>query len=449
MRITHQPLGAHHLKLTVWIDPPDYLPKVENELRSLSKKISVPGFRPGKVPVAITRKLYGNSVLVETLNRLVSEQISAFLKHQQLDVFGEPLPLNNGEQAINIEAPIAYVFDFEIGLRPSMQLPDPGQATFVRKHIQITQAMVDREVERLRQRYGRRIRPDQAEPTDVLVGIFEELDDSSQPRPDGVRSSASFRLQDVKDPQLAQSLAALQVNESVTLYLPSAFGADREFLLHRLLQLDHEQEAVLERPFRFTLSDLIRIEKAELNQDFFDRVFGQGRVTSIEQMRELLRADLEKDFAETTQSRLQADVRDFLIEHTGMELPEAYIRRLLNERRQAEEPALSDEHFAVALRQVKWEFIMSELAHRHQLQVSEDELQLEARREVLQYLGIPADYFVSEPERLQRLIDSVLSRKETRQRLHTRCLNRKVIEWFLQQASVADQLVAEEEFFYH
>lgn len=449
MLITHQPLGSNHLKISVSLEPADYLPQVESEIRSLSKKISVPGFRPGKVPAGITRKMYGNAVLFEVLNRIVSDRLHAYVKEQQFHLFGEPIPVTTMQQQMDVETPTALVFDFEIGLVPDLQLPEPSSAHLVKRRLDVTDEMVDREVERLRLRYGHRTPVQTAAEGDVLVGQFTELDAEGQPAAGGVHASASFSLRRIKDPETAARLMQLKPEDSLTLNLLQAFGDDKEFLIHHLLQLDHDREAALQSPYRFSLTEIVRIEKAELNQEFFDRVFGAGRVTSEEHMRQWLRADLENDSSRSSVSRLHADLRNFLLEHTQMDLPEAFIRRLLDERREPDEPPLTDEQFPQALQQVKWEFIVSGIARQQQLEVTQEELQQEAQQEVLNYFGVPADFFASEPERLQRLTDSVLARPENRRRLHTRCLHRKVLEWYTAKTSITEQTVSEEEFFYH
>lgn len=449
MQVQHQPLGGNHLKISVSLEPSDYLPQVEAEIKALSKKIVVHGFRPGRVPPGVTRKLYGNAVLAEALNRLVSEQVNNFLRDQKLNTFGEPLPLSALQNSPDLEAPQAYVFDFEVGLYPEITLPEPTAAHFVRWRLEVTEEMLDREVDRLRRRFGHRQHPQMAEGGDALVATFEEVDEQDNPVPGGIQSLASFGLQRIKDADIAARLSAAGIGNAVTVNLRQAFGDDKEFLLHHVLNLDHDREEALDKKFRITLNDIIRVEKAELNQNFFDRMFGEGRINSEEQMRALLRAEMAADFERSAQARLHADIRNYLIDHTGMQLPEAYLRRLLDERREAEEPPLNDERFAAALRQIKWEFIASALAGQQQLEVTDEEIADEARQEVLHYFGVTADYFASDPARLQQLAASVTAKPENRRRLHTRCLHRKVLDWFAGQAQITEQTTSEEEFFYH
>src|SRR5215216_6956868 len=116
MNMTQKPITENHIRMKVNVKPEDYLPKVETGIKEYGKKMQMPGFRPGKVPASLAKKMYGNQVLADELDKLLNQQITDYIKENNLNIFGQPLPYDNGVQDININQPQSYEFGFEIGL---------------------------------------------------------------------------------------------------------------------------------------------------------------------------------------------------------------------------------------------------------------------------------------------------------------------------------------------
>src|SRR4030042_941598 len=122
MDITREATGDLNAVLTVKIGKPDYEAKVENVLKDYRKKANIKGFRPGMVPIGIIKKLYGNAVKIDEINKIVSENIHKYLNDEKIEILGDPLPKTDEQEKINFDTQEDFTFTFELGLAPVFDL---------------------------------------------------------------------------------------------------------------------------------------------------------------------------------------------------------------------------------------------------------------------------------------------------------------------------------------
>ncbi len=449
MQISKEVLGVNHLKVTVNVDPADYLAPVEQEIKKLCKHLKLPGFRPGMVPPAIARKMYGSAVFLEELNRIVSNQLDQFIQQEQLPVFGEPILMPMATPTFDLNMPESYSFVFELGLFPKIQLADLSQVVWERRLLSITPELVQKEIDRLRKQYGTKQYPDIAGDQDLLVATIEQIDPAPERSADPIKLQVRFGLDWVQDAEMRSRLKSLAKQAQIDMHLPTAFGGDKEFLIHRVLQVDHETAHRLGDTVRFTLEQIVHIEPAELNQSFFDRLWGEGVVTTEEQMTERLAADLHKYYEQQADARLEAAMRQYLIDHSIIELPESFVRRLLNKKRKEQEEELTDQQFAVALQQVRWELLTNEIVRQQNLKTTDEQLMAEALADVMEYFGAKGSADEETTNRFRSLAEALLADEDTRRRLQRRLVQKLVIQHLRSGVSIQTRLVSEHEFFHH
>ena len=449
MNITQETVGTNHLKVVVNLAPTDYQSKVDEEIKSLSRKISIDGFRPGKVPQGIARKLYGNTILAEDLNKIISDSLSNYIREKELKVFGQPLPFQARSQHIDVQRPEEYAFGFELGLMPEISLPPLEQKSFDRKILVTTEEMINEEAERLRSRFGQREYPEASGEEDILSGKFEELDENGSVKENGITSTSSFNLKVIKDPVAKQLLMALKKEESTDINIRSAFGGDEEMIIHHILKTDHHAAQHMGDRFRFTVSNIIHVVPAEMNQEFFDKIYGEGKITTEQEMRARIKEEMDADYLSFANSKLDREIQEALIQETPIDLPTDFLRRLLDENREEGHPLMSDEQFEASLKQIKWDLISEKLVKENQLKANEEELKTEARKDVMNYFGGSYSYFSENPESLDKLVDSVLKDESSTSRLRSRVLNEKIQTVLRSRVTVQDREVNEHEFFHH
>ena len=159
--VTRENIGLLTDKITVSISKGDYLPSFERSLKQYGKQANIPGFRKGMVPAGLIKKMYGNSVLTDEVLKTVEKELSSYMSNEKLEIFAQPLPLpENDARQIDINHPADYSFAFEIGLKPAFALADLGSAKPTKLKVEVTDAMIDEEIERLRSRNGKMTEPE-------------------------------------------------------------------------------------------------------------------------------------------------------------------------------------------------------------------------------------------------------------------------------------------------
>lgn len=431
------------------IEPADYIGKVDEEIKSLSKKISIDGFRPGKVPQGLTKKLYGDAVLADELNKMISDSLTNYIKEHELKIFGDPLPLSDKKNHIDVRRPEAFSFGFELGLMPNFELPPFEAKTFTKKTLKISDQMIDHEVDRLQSRLGEREYPETIGEEDILIGNFEELNEDGSVKEGGITSASSFSIKIIKDEIARQQLMNLKKEEATSLNIKSAFGNDEELIIHHILRTDHHKAEHMGDLFLFLLKNIVRIKKSELNQDFFDKVYGAGNVTSEEQMREKIREKLVGEYQEFTNSKLDRDIQEYLLSEAKIELPLDFLRRLLNTNRDEGKPEFDDQQFEAAANQFKWDLIFGRLVRDYQVTPSEEEMKSEAKKDIIKYFGGDASYFEQNPEAFDNILATVLKNEKNATEIHHRIVNEKLFALLRSKVKSEEQEVDEHEFFHH
>ncbi|MDQ3277598.1 MAG: trigger factor family protein, partial [Bacteroidota bacterium] len=161
--VTQQDVAPLHKQLSITLQKEDYLPSFEKSLKDYSKKANIPGFRKGMVPAGLIKKMYGSSLFTDEVLRTVDKEVFRYLEQEKLDIFAQPLPVDMNLQQLDVNSPADYTFTFEVGMKPAVQLPELSQQTLKRYKVDITDELVNEEVERLRSRYGNMSEPESVE----------------------------------------------------------------------------------------------------------------------------------------------------------------------------------------------------------------------------------------------------------------------------------------------
>lgn len=430
MNITTENISPLHLKLHVTLSPNDYLPKVETGLKELSKKISIPGFRPGKVPASLSRKMYGNQVLVDELDKILNDSVTAYIKEQNLEIFGQPLPFRTENQVIDIASPAEYNFGFEVGLVPQFEVADLGSNTFEKEVCDVTEEMINEEIDKMQMRYGTEEEIESIESDDnVILAQFDELDHEGNVKEGGVSNRTSFLVRVIKDEDTKNKIKGLKKDEHLHFDINQAFGNDHNLIVHNLLNTDHAHADEMNAMFRITIHGFKRIVKSELNQELFDKAYGPGVIKSEEELRSRLRAQLEKEFNRVSTVRLENAIHKYLVENTRIDFPEEFLRKWIeaNNSEEKEHSPLSDEDFMAIKDRLKWDMIVNKLTKAWNLQVNFEDIRAAVKNEIVnKYFGGSADESMN--ELVERLADSMLKDEKSIRRYTEMALYDKVFE---------------------
>lgn len=365
MNISHENVDAINAVVNVALAPEDYNPQVDKEIKAQAKKAKLPGFRPGQVPVGHIRRTYGKSILFDEINKLVNEKITNYIAENKLEVLGQPLPLEDDAQ-YSWDYKDNFNFKYEIGLAPAFELPFTAETEFTSYEIKADEETLADRIKNLRRSYGKMTNPEVSEEGDVLYATLK------QDKEEGLEKTTSIRTDIVEDAKIKKSLVGLKKDDVVKIDVKKAFKTED---LARILGITEEEATALDvTKFELTVKNINRLEEADLNQEFFDKLFAEGEVTEEAQFTEKVKEEVENLFKQNSDQRLRNDMYTFGMEKVDVSFPEEFLKRWLR----ATNPSISEEElnegFADFLNNLKWTIIENRVVTENGLEVKYDEV---------------------------------------------------------------------------
>ena len=431
MKITCQEIDAQNGVLKVEIAAADYQNKVKAALDKYRKTAKIPGFRPGHVPAGLIQKQYGKSVLLEELNKLTNDALYRYVIDEKLDILGNPLPIENGVEG-SFDAPADFVFSYEIGYSPSFELPISSKTKMEYNTVKIDKKLIGKQTEDLRRRYGKLISSDVVSDKDMVMGKFEELD-ANGVKEEGISHSTTISMEFLTDKAGVKLLTGKKVNDTFALDLTLVSKGPEDAAA--MLGIAPEAYAALESKFNFTINDIKRMEMAELNEELFQKLFGD-EVKTEEEMNKRIVADLARMFEEDAYRLFTKKTFDLLIAETKMTFPESFLKRWITSS--SEKPVTDedlDREFDAYLNSLKWQLIQTKIFKDNNIQLTNQEVIDYTKSLVLgnyaQY-GLPAPDDVELTETAQRLLQN----KEQANGIYDRLAEAKLTAFFKNTVSL-------------
>jgi trigger factor len=441
MKITRQEIDAQNGVLKVEITAADYQNKVKAALDKYRKTAKIPGFRPGHVPAGLIQKQFGKSVLAEELNKITNDALYRFIIDEKLDILGNPLPIENGVEG-DFDQPENFTFSYEIGYSPSFELPITAKTKVDYATVKIDKDLITKQVEDLRRRYGKLISSEAVSAKDMVMGKFEELE-GSEVKADGISHSTTISMEFLENKAAIKLLTGKKINESFELD-PKAVSKGPEDAA-AMLGISPEAYAELNSKFQFTVNDVKRMELSELNEEFFQKLFGDEVKTEAE-MNKRIEADLARMFEEDSDRLFTRKVYDMLLEKTTMNFPEAFLKRWI--KTSAEKPITDEEiekEFAAYLLSLKWQLIQTKIFKENNIQLTNEEV-LDFTKNLV--IGNYAQYGLPAPEEAELLetAQRLLQNKEQANGIYDRLAERKLTDYFKSAVSMTKKEMKYDDF---
>ncbi len=439
MKVNVQKKDDLNAVLTVSIEESDYREKVDKTLKDYRKKANIPGFRPGHVPAGLIKKQFGKSVLIEEVNHILQHAVYDHIQEEKLDILGNPLPVEQTD--IDWDNQKDFNFDYELGMAPEFELKVNGRIKVPFMKVVADDEMVDRYINDYARRFGTMSYPEAVEENAILKGTFTEVDKKDQAVEGGVEVETTFALDALKD-KAAKTVAGRKVGDSFTLDTKS-FKDD--FNLGGILKLDEDQLKASTGRFTVELKELSKLDPAPLNQELFDKVFGEGTVSSEEDFRARIKADAERVFVGDSDRKFYQDVRDKLLEKMKFDLPEAFLKRWM--KTATEEPMSEEEiesKFPEMKDDMRWQIIENRVIRENDIKVEHEELVEFTKQMVLQQMAQYGQF--PEGLDLDQIANNVLGNREEAQRINDQLFQQKLMKFFKDTLKLDEKEVTYEEF---
>lgn len=446
MEITLQNVSEVQSKLTVKLALADYEEKVNKSLKTFRQKANIPGFRPGMVPMGLIKKQYGTAIKADEVNKVLQDAIYNYIKDNNLEVLGEPLPNEEQHKSINIATDEDMTFEYDLAMAPKFDATITAEDNIPYYTIKVTDEMIDGQVKMYTQRNGHYDSVESYQQNDMVKGILTELDAEGNAKAEGITVEDAVMLPEYMKDEESKKLFEGAKKDDVITFNPRKAYADSEAELTSLLKISKEEAANVQGDFTFQITDITRYTDGELNQELFDQVYGEGKITSEDDFKKAVKADIQAQFAPESDYRFLIDVREYMMNRIGkLTFAEDLLKRILVENREDADMAKMEEEFPKTLEELQWHLIKEQLIKNADVKIEQkdiiDQAKEAVRAQFAQYgmTNVPDDL-------LENYSKEMLQKKESVEGLANRALDAKLIASLKKAAKLKKKTVSVEDF---
>lgn len=444
--VTLQDVAPLHKHLNVSIGKEDYLPTFEKALKEYSKKANIPGFRKGMVPAGLIRKMYGASLFVDEVLKTVDREVNQYLQTENLDIFAQPLPVDMNLAQLDMARPDNYNFTFEVGMKPEFQLANLSSASVKRYKIDVTEDMVNEEMERLLNRYGNVTEPETVNNEENVLNVtFIETDADGNEIEGGYQKDNSLLVKYFNEPKRSELMGKKKEDE-VRLQLTDIAERERTAVISDLGLTEAEAQ---QKQFKIRITKIGLVEKRELNEEFFMQLFPAGDVKTEEDFRTRIKTELEAQWSTETRNQLQHQLYHVLLEDTQIDFPADFLKRWMRTNTPEGQPQKTDEEieqeFPNFLNQLKWSLVTDKVAQEAGIQVQQDDVRQFAKQQLLSYMG-GMGQMGEEQSWVSDYIDRMMKDKKYVEDAYHRLQTQKIFDWAETQVTPQEVPIGKEEF---
>lgn len=426
MNITLEKSSNVSAVLTVKMERADYEDKVNKALKELSHKVKMPGFRPGKVPVSLVRKMYGPQAKAEEVNKLLGEKLYEYIRENKVNMLGEPLA-SEKQVPQDIEAQDDFEFVFDIAVAPEFKLELNQDDHVAYYDIEITDEQIDEQVKQLAQRGGHPESVDTYADRDVLRGTLAELDENGNVKEGGLQVEKVSLMPTYFNNDDQKKIFENAQKNAVVVFNPSKAYEGRDTEIASLLKVKKEEVANYAGNFSFQIDDISRFVPATLDQEFFDQVFGKDAVKSEEEFRARVKESIAIQHTADSDYKFLLDVRAYAEQKVGsLEFPDELLKKIMKQNNKEKDEKFVEENYVKSIEELKWHLIKEQLVAAHQIKVEDKDIKEMAiqtvRFQFAQYgmVNVPEEY-------LEQYAGDMLKKKDQVNMLVDRCVDTKIV----------------------
>lgn len=363
MEITLDKHSANQASIKISLNEADYQPKVDAKLKDYAKKVSIKGFRPGKAPVGMVKNLYGTSLLVEEINSILSESLNTYLKEQTFKILGDPLPEDKSQEKIDWKTQKEFDFEYKIGFVDSIELPLDDKLKATKYVIQVDDKLVNETIENLMSQHGNSSNPEVAESDDNVYGDLQSEDASWS-------KTISLPLN-----KLTKKLASKFIGKGKDEEVDFEAKEIKKATWTEDLNFSDEEMAHAEGNLKFVIKNINRTEAAEMNQEFFEKIFGPDSVKTEEEFVTKVKETLQANYNQESKVFTEEELKKVLVEKANIDLPEDFLKEWLlkaNEGKVTVEDV--EKEFPAYAKQLTWSLISNHLATANEIKAEHEDV---------------------------------------------------------------------------
>jgi trigger factor len=415
----------------------DYQPRVEEKLKDYARKATIKGFRAGKVPSGVIKKMFGKSVLVDEINHLLSHKLTDYIKDNNLKILGEPLPIVEKAQSIDWDSQKDFEFEYQIGMVEDFKY-DLSPKVKVKSHpIEVDAKVIDETITDLKKRFGAISYPETSETEDNIFGLLRNASGDFE-------KEILIPVEKVEKKE-KQKFVGKKVEDEIQFDIQKAFDAET---IATLLDIPVDEAKATKGDYTFKINRISRIAPAEVNVELFDKVFGPGVVTTEEDFKNKIKETIGSNYNRESDHFLDHHIEDYFIENTKINLPDDFLKSWLKASSKGEvTDSILEKEFDAYTRGLKWDMVKNKIAEDNKISVDAAEVKEKAKEQIIGQFGGQA---IAEQlkDRLDAIADNYLSNENGQNflRIYNQLKNEKVLKHIKENITIQEKKVSVEEF---
>ena len=434
MDITRENTDALNAVVKVDIIADDYQPKVDKILVDYRKKADIPGFRKGHVPMGMIKKQYEKSVMIDEVNKLLQDSLNKYLTEEKIEILGNPIPKSQENFTWDTKN---FSFEFELGLVPQFEVNLTSKKKITQYVINADDSLIDKEVENLQSRYGKMSAVDIINENTNVTGTFVNEEKE-------IENKSTINLSDIKGKTNLKKFVGSKVGDVIELKTKSLFSDDSKLM--GALGLSNEEIEGLNIKVLFTIEETTEIELADLDQELFDKLFTDGSVKSVTELRNKIKEDAEKQFLQQADQQLLNSVTEFLIDNTSFDLPSEFLQKWLATAGEKQlTPEEAAEEYNKSEKGLRYQLIQEKILKENDIKLDYEELKEYAKGFIRTQM---AQFGNMNPEdaELDDIANRILGNQEEAKKLQDQLMSQKLMTFYKEKMTFKTKKVTYEGF---
>ncbi len=444
MNITRENVDDLNALLTVTVEKTDYEEKVDKVLRDYRRNANIKGFRQGNAPMGMIKRMYYVPVLADEVNKLVSQSLYDYLSKEEINILGEPLAKKNEEKSIDFEQDEQFEFQFELGLSPEIKLEITDKEKFPYYKIKVAKKELEEYKENVAKHHGEFISVDAADKDELIKCNLDKVDKEGKVVEESISvEDASMSLEMMKDKDQQLLFKGAKKGDEIVFDVKKAYPNDTE--VASLLRINKEEIPMIDGKFKCTINDVQKFEKAEIDEELFNKIYGEGNVKTEAEFDNKLKEEMKVQYERDSEYRFGIDVKEMLTKKAKIDLPVDFLKKWLLETNEKMTQEQVESEFSQYEDDFKWQLIKDHLYKVHDIKADESEIRDSARevaRAQYQQYGIndiPDEY-------LDNFANELLSKNEEARRITDRKLEEKLLNFIKNTARIEEKEISVEKF---
>ena len=362
--------------LKITIEKDDYQGEVDKTLKNYRKQANVPGFRKGQAPIGMIKRQFGMQVKMDVINKILGDKLNGYIIDNKIAMLGNPLP-NEAQVEQDLEKDGPFEFIFDIAVAPEINVEINGNDEIDHYSIDVDDKLVDQQVDMFRSRAGHydKVEEYDAAQNDMLKGDLRELDADGNAKEDGIVVEQAVLMPEYIKVEDQKSLFDGSKLGSVITFNPKKAYPESNAEIKSLLKISDEQAESLTSDFTFLVTEISRFAKAEVNQELFDQVFGEGNVNDEADFRQKVADSIKVQFANDEEFKFMLDVRKYAEDKVGeVAFPDELLKRIMKSNNQDKDDKFIEDNYAASVKELKWSLIKNELMKANEVKVEREDV---------------------------------------------------------------------------